>query len=133
MSPPIILCALKTAPRKQRAWDIVDIREASPTPVYYEHDLEIIHISSRSITGQYVFDMHTGYQSRKALHAARLQLLHEIKKDRYNVLLGEGWKLTQMRKGNLLRITVVYSGTPAVASGDVHGRVPPFLDLLDED
>ncbi|KAG9095837.1 hypothetical protein FRC06_009366 [Ceratobasidium sp. 370] len=132
MSPPIILCTLKTAPRKQRAWDIVDIREASPTPVYYEPDLEVIRISPESITGQYIFDMHTEYHCRKALHAARLRLLHEIKKDRYNVLLGEGWKLTQMRKGNLLRIMVVYSGRPAVASGDVHGRMPPFLDLLDE-
>lgn len=112
MTPPIILCTLKTAPRKQRAWDIVDITEASPTPVYYEHgelmfdpkgrwsltvmfawyhtDLEIMRISPQSITGQYTFDMHSEYQCRKALHAARIQLLHEIKKDRYNVLLGEG-------------------------------------------
>jgi hypothetical protein len=109
MSPPIILCTLKTAPRKQRAWDIVDIKEASPTPVYYEPgefvtlsrtaessrsrggtDLEIMRMSPQSITGQYVFDMRTEYQCRKALHAARIQLLHEIKKDRYNVLLGEG-------------------------------------------
>jgi len=130
MSPPIILCTLKTAPRKQRAWDIVDIKEASPTPVYYEHDLEVMRMSPQSITGQYVFDMRTEYQCRKALHAARIQLLHEIKKDRYNVLLGEGWKLTQMRKGNLLRIAVVYSGRPAVASGEVHRRVPPFMELL---
>jgi hypothetical protein len=47
-------------------------------------------MSPQTITGQYVFDMHTGYQCRKALHAARMQLLHEIKKDRYNVLLREG-------------------------------------------
>ncbi|KAG8741795.1 hypothetical protein FRC12_015552 [Ceratobasidium sp. 428] len=133
MSPPIILCTLKTAPRKQRAWDIVDIKEATPTPVYYEYDLDIIRISSQSITGQYIFEMmHTEYHCRQAVRAARLQLLHEIKKDSYNVLLGEGWKLTQMRKGNLLRIMVVYSGRPAVASGDVHSRVPPFLEVLGE-
>lgn len=112
MSPPIILCTLKTAPRKQRAWDVVDIKEASPTPVYYEHgelmlptkgrrsltvtlawycsDLEIMRVSPQAITGQYTFDMESEYQCRRALHAARIQLLHEIKKDRYNVLLGEG-------------------------------------------
>lgn len=131
MSPPIILCAMKTAPRKQRAWDIVDIKEASPTPVYYEHDdMEIIRVSPQHITGQYTFDMRSEYQCRRALHAARIQLLHEIKKDRYNVLLGEGWRLTQLRKGPLLRIVVVYSGRPAVASGDVHDRRPPFAELL---
>ncbi|QRW19154.1 hypothetical protein RhiXN_00560 [Rhizoctonia solani] len=90
MSPPIVLCALKTAPRKQRAWDVVHVSEASPMPIYYEgHDIVIVQVSPESITGQYTFDMRSKYQSRKALQAARIQLIHEIKKDRYNMLLGE--------------------------------------------
>ncbi|KAG8763813.1 hypothetical protein FRC11_011884 [Ceratobasidium sp. 423] len=133
MSPPIILCTLKTSPRKQRAWDVVHVSEASPMPIYYEaHDIDIIRVSPQSITGQYTFDMRNKYQCRKALQAARIQLLHEIKKDRYNVLLGEGWKLTQLRKGPLLRIVVVYSGRPAVALGDVLRRTPPFAELLED-
>ncbi|CAE6433118.1 unnamed protein product [Rhizoctonia solani] len=133
MTPPIILCTLKTAPRKQRAWDVVCVSEASPTPVYCEsYDIDIVRVSPQLITGQYIFDMRNKYQCRKALQAARIQLLYEIKKDRYNVLLGEGWKLTQLRKGSLLRIIVVYSGRPAVAVGDILCRTPPFADLLEE-
>ncbi|CUA76892.1 hypothetical protein RSOLAG22IIIB_02370 [Rhizoctonia solani] len=134
MSPPIILCTLKTAPRKQRAWDVVCVSEASPMPIYYEgYDIDIMRVSPQSITGQYTFDMRNKYQCRTALRAARIQLLYEIKKDRYNVLLGEGWKLTQLRKGSLLRIVVVYSGRPAVAIGDTLCRTPPFAELLEED
>ncbi|KAJ1311243.1 hypothetical protein OPQ81_009742 [Rhizoctonia solani] len=132
MSPPIILCTLKTAPRKQRAWDVVRVSEASPMPIYYDgDDINIIRVSPQSITGQYTFDMRNKYQCLKVLQAARIQLLHEIKKDRYNVLLGEGWRLTQLRKGSLLRIIVVYSGRPAVALGDIICRTPPFAELLD--
>ena len=58
--------------------------------LYDRVDIDIVQISSQSITGQYTFDMRNKYQCRKALQAARIQLLYEIKKDRYNVLLDEG-------------------------------------------
>ncbi|KAG8763815.1 hypothetical protein FRC11_011886 [Ceratobasidium sp. 423] len=92
------------APRRP-CWEVVDHKEVKPTPVYYDQeDLQILKIHDSDIAGQYEFEMRSDFRCRQALEAARLELLHQIKKDQCNVLLVEGWKLTKLRRGREMRI-----------------------------
>ncbi|KAG8752175.1 hypothetical protein FRC12_012105 [Ceratobasidium sp. 428] len=77
--------------------------------------------------------MKTDFRCRQALVAARMELLHEIKKDQCNVLLVEGWKLTKLRRGHEMRIRVHYHGRPARATGNMRHRYPPFMEILEVD
>ncbi|ELU41859.1 hypothetical protein AG1IA_04110 [Rhizoctonia solani AG-1 IA] len=90
----------------------------------------ILKIHDSDIAGQYEFEMRSDFRCRQALEAARLELLHQIKKDHCNVLLVEGyvrsswptsirltcilpsfrWKLTKLRRGREMRIRVHYHG-----------------------
>ncbi|CAE6455526.1 unnamed protein product [Rhizoctonia solani] len=98
------------APRRP-CWEVVDHKEVKPTPAYYDQeDLQIIKIHDSDIAGQYEFEMRSDFRCRQALEAARLELLHQIKKDHCNVLLVEGWKLTKLRRGREMRIRIHYHG-----------------------
>ncbi|CAE6433106.1 unnamed protein product [Rhizoctonia solani] len=137
------------APRRP-CWEVVDHKEVKPTPVYYDQeDLQILKIHDSDIAGQYEFEMRSDFRCRQALEAARLELLHQIKKDHCNVLLVEGWKLTKLRRGREMRIRVHYHGKlyphlcsdlathmillgrPARAVGNVSRRYPPFIEVLE--
>jgi len=67
---------------------------------------------------------------RKAVIFAREQLLQEIKKNGYNILWLEGWRVTLLRKGRSYRVEVQYKGRPARALNKVLKRNPPFMALL---
>ncbi|CAE6490651.1 unnamed protein product [Rhizoctonia solani] len=137
------------APRRP-CWEVVDHKEVKPTPAYYDQeDLQILKIHDSDIAGQYEFEMRSDFRCRQALEAARLELLHQIKKDHCNVLLVEGWKLTKLRRGREMRIRVhyhgkilhlwpsnllthmIFSGRPARAAGNVRHRYPPFMEVLE--
>lgn len=53
-------------------------------------DLRILKIHHSDIAGHYEFEMKPNFECRQALEAARIELLHQIKKDHCNVLLVEG-------------------------------------------
>lgn len=120
-------------------------------------DIDILRLSSTETRGKYVFDLHGTFKvnkraskkskpraqmvreeqakcdaGRKALIFARQQLLDEVAKKDYNVLLLEGWSLTILRKGKHCRIEVQYNGRGALAGGkpNLAQRPPPFLELL---
>ncbi|KAG8703966.1 hypothetical protein FRC09_003850 [Ceratobasidium sp. 395] len=121
------------APRRP-TWEVVDHKEVKPMPAYYDQgDLQILKVHDSDIAGQYEFEMKTDFRCRQALVAARMELLHEIKKDQCNVLLVEGWKLTKLRRGHEMRIRVHYHGRPARATGNMRHRYPPFMEILEVD
>ncbi|THH12144.1 hypothetical protein EW145_g167 [Phellinidium pouzarii] len=123
-------------------------------------DVDILRLSAAETRGTYVFELHSGgdkkrssrnkgpvpsanakasiarteaeLNGRKALIFARQQLLAEVAKRDYNVLLQEGWCLTVLRKGKRTRIEVQYNGRGALACGKpaFRPRQPPFMDLL---
>ncbi|KAG8746006.1 hypothetical protein FRC10_006345 [Ceratobasidium sp. 414] len=104
------------APRRP-CWEVVDHKEVKPMPAYYDQgDLQILKVHDSDIAGQYEFEMKTDFRCRQALEAARMELLHEIKKEHCNILLVEGWKLTKLRRGQEMRIRVHYHGMPILCS-----------------
>ncbi|KAF8707296.1 hypothetical protein AX14_013655 [Amanita brunnescens Koide BX004] len=64
---------------------------------------------------------------------ARQQLIEEIARKGYNVLLYESWRAVVHRRGKEHRVEVRYSGRPARISGAVqrhHDSYPPCLGVL---
>ncbi|KAF8168334.1 hypothetical protein B0H34DRAFT_56242 [Crassisporium funariophilum] len=121
--------------RKETPWEVVDSRSVDPVPMYYdEEDLEVVAIKDSNIRRTYVLQVKTDTrQSQDLPHAvmfAREQLLQEAKKNGYNILLLESWRVTVLRKAKLHRIEVEYSGRPARTLSQVKSRRPPFMDIL---
>ncbi|KDR84758.1 hypothetical protein GALMADRAFT_131550 [Galerina marginata CBS 339.88] len=101
--------------RKEIPWEVVDSRSVDPVPMYYEdEDLEVILVKENNVRRTYAFeikrDARESSELLKAVVFAREQLLEEIKKNGYNILLLESWRVTVLRKAKLQRIEVEYSG-----------------------
>ncbi|GLB36372.1 hypothetical protein LshimejAT787_0306600 [Lyophyllum shimeji] len=117
-------------------WEVVDSRAVDPVPMYYEdEDLDIAVVGETDTRGTYVFEVKPGRTPpdlRRAVEFARQQLLHEVIKNGYNILLLESWQLTVYRRGKDHRIEVQYNGRPARALGKLPGRrPPPFMGVLE--
>jgi len=121
--------------RKEIPWEVVDSHAVEPVPMYYDdEDLDIVSVGDADTCGTYVFDVKRvgNPDLRHAVVFARQQLLDEVSKKGYNVLLLESWKLTVLRRGKQNRIQVEYNGRPATAIGKIPApRQPPFMQVLE--
>ncbi|KII93443.1 hypothetical protein PLICRDRAFT_101565 [Plicaturopsis crispa FD-325 SS-3] len=126
--------------RGETPWEVVESKSVEPVPVYYnendEEELDIVRVCDTDTCGTYVFDLKSlprGNEFSNALLFARQQLMHEIEKKGYNVLVLESWRLTLFRRKNQHRVEVRYNGRPAHALGKLpSSRVPPFMGVLEE-
>ncbi|KAF8971574.1 hypothetical protein BDZ97DRAFT_1914038 [Flammula alnicola] len=123
--------------RKETPWEVVDSRSVDPVPMYYEdEDLDIVTVNENNIRRKYVLDVNRDMSKQlsselpKAVAFAREQLLEEIKRSGYNILLLESWRVTVLRKAKLHRVEVEYSGRPALALNEVKTRHPPYMAVL---
>ncbi|RDB28516.1 hypothetical protein Hypma_015282 [Hypsizygus marmoreus] len=121
--------------RKETPWEVVDSRSVEPVPMYYEdEDLDIAVVGEADTRGTYVFEVNPAkkpLELRDAVVFARQQLLQEVIKKGYNVLLLESWHLTVYRRGKQHRVEVQYGGRPARALGKLpNRRPPPFMAVL---
>ncbi|KAF8807188.1 hypothetical protein BYT27DRAFT_7099497 [Phlegmacium glaucopus] len=121
--------------RKEIPWEVVDSRSVDPVCMYYDddsEDLEIVAIRDTSITRTYLLDVkHDAWKSaHQAVIFAREQLLQEAKKNGYNILWLESWRVTLLRKVRSYRVEVQYRARPARALNKVPDRHPPFMALL---
>ncbi|EKM83404.1 hypothetical protein AGABI1DRAFT_110068 [Agaricus bisporus var. burnettii JB137-S8] len=129
--------------RKEQPWEVVDCKAVNPVLMYSEDDEEAedldVHSISNTVThGTYVFDLSYKHgpperQLQGALSFSQQQLLREVEKKGFNILLVEGWKLTILRRGKYNRVEVQYSARAAKAEGKIHQhrRPPPFIGVLD--
>ncbi|KAF9451777.1 hypothetical protein P691DRAFT_806874 [Macrolepiota fuliginosa MF-IS2] len=124
--------------RKEQPWEVVDCKAVEPVSTYYDDDeLDVLSVSEADTRGTYVFDVrsHNGdhcHQLRRAVTFAQQQLLREVEKKGFNILLIEGWRLTLLRRGKHMRLEVQYSGRAAKTVGQSykHCRPPPFMGVL---
>ncbi|KAG5639325.1 hypothetical protein H0H81_004528 [Sphagnurus paluster] len=122
--------------RREIPWEVVDNKSVNAIPMYYEdEDLDIAVVGEADTRGTYVFQVTSGKEApslRNAVEFARQQLLQEIIKKGYNILLLESWQLTVFRRGKEHRIEVQYCGRPARALGKLPARrPPPFMAVLE--
>lgn len=116
---------------------MVDSKAVKPVYMYYddEDSLDIVAVSDVDTRGTYLFDVNhlTCVALRNAVTFSRQQLIQEVAKKDFNVLLLESWRLTIFRRGKSHRIEIMYSGRPAQVLGKLpHLPPPPFIDVLHE-
>lgn len=121
------------APRRQRPYEVVDVKEVQPTITEFTtEDTQIMRASDHLVVSNSTFEMKRGNASdcRHALIAARAQYMRDISPA--NELLCEGWKLTIMRKADQTRMLVSYIGQPAIVNTKPAIRLPPFINILND-
>ncbi|KAJ7932637.1 hypothetical protein B0H13DRAFT_1956309 [Mycena leptocephala] len=124
--------------RKEIPWEVVDNKAIEPVSMYYDEDkeLDIVSMSEGDTCGTYVFhvdQLKNVADLRNAVVFARQQLLQEVGKKGFNVLLSEGWDMTIFRRGKRHRVQVNYNGRPARIVGDLPAlRPPPFMQVLQD-
>jgi len=124
--------------RKEIPWEVVDSKAVEPVHMYYDEDkdLDIESVGEVDTCGTYVFhvgQLKNAADLRNAVVFARQQLLKEVGKKGFNVLLSESWDLTIYRRGKRHRVQVNYSGRPARVVGDLPAlRPPPFMQVLQD-
>ncbi|KAJ7169647.1 hypothetical protein C8R46DRAFT_204701 [Mycena filopes] len=122
--------------RKEIPWEVVDSKAIEPVSMFYDEDkdLDIMSVGDADTCGTYVFNvgqLKNVDELRNAVVFARQQLLKEIGKKGFNVLLSESWDVTIYRRGKRHRVQVNYSGRPAHIVGDLPTlRPPPFIQVL---
>ncbi|KAF8203290.1 hypothetical protein BJ912DRAFT_1037728 [Pholiota molesta] len=121
--------------RKEMPWEVVESQSVDPVPMYYDdEDLDLIYIKRSNVQRKYVLDVrndqHLQSELQKAIVFARNQLLEEIKRNGYNILLLESWHITVLRRAKLHRVEVEYNGRPAIAMNTLKERHPPFMEVL---
>ncbi|KAJ7102163.1 hypothetical protein B0H15DRAFT_768417 [Mycena belliarum] len=114
--------------RKELPWEVVDSKAIEP--------LDIVSVGEADTCGTYVFhveQLRNAESLRDAVVFARQQLLREVGKRGFNVLLSESWSLTIYRRGKRHRVEVGYNGRPAHVLGDLPPlRPPPFMQVLQD-
>ncbi|KAF9036460.1 hypothetical protein BDZ89DRAFT_1011338 [Hymenopellis radicata] len=118
-------------------WEVVDSKTVSPVCMYYDDEdtLDIVAVSDTDTRGTYVFDVKNLNRTalRNAVVFSRQQLIQEIEKKDFNILMLESWRLTIFRRGKSHRVEVQYAGKGAQALGKLpHLPPPPFMDVLQE-
>ncbi|KAF9480445.1 hypothetical protein BDN70DRAFT_877582 [Pholiota conissans] len=121
--------------RKETPWEVVGSQSVDPIPMYYDdEDLDLIYVKNTNVQRKYVIDVKKDQdlqnELQKAIVFARAQLLEEVKKNGYNILLLESWHITVLRKAKLHRVEVEYNGRPAIALNTLKERHPPFIQVL---
>ncbi|KAF9014927.1 hypothetical protein BDQ17DRAFT_1340196 [Cyathus striatus] len=115
--------------RKEVAWEVVDNRSVDPFPY-----LDIMTVNEVDTRGTYVFEAKHPRQYSDLSNAvvfARQQLMKEVIKKGFNILMIESWSVTVYRREKVHRIEVQYSGRAARALGKIPvQRPPPFIGVL---
>ncbi|KIY45341.1 hypothetical protein FISHEDRAFT_49449 [Fistulina hepatica ATCC 64428] len=131
------MLSFRCRPKKSRIrpWEVVTQASVRPVPMFYDdEDLDIVASSDADTVGTYVFEVRHVEQPTSLQNAvvfARQQLLQEVAKKGYNILLVESWSLTLHRRGKQHRIEVQYTGRPARVSGKPpRARPPPYMGVL---
>ncbi|KAG0697164.1 hypothetical protein DFH29DRAFT_812108 [Suillus ampliporus] len=124
--------------KNEQSWEVVGCECIDPPLIIIIIilDLDILRVRDTSTCGTYIFDLGKrspqGSDYTNAVLFARQQLIEEIVKSDYNVLLFESWTLILYRKGKSHRIEVQYAGRPAYVSGKTPPlRPPPFMAVLE--
>ncbi|KAF7339848.1 hypothetical protein MVEN_01901600 [Mycena venus] len=141
--------------RKEIPWEVVDSKAIEPVHMYYDEDkdFDIVSIGETDTCGTYVFHvdkLKNAADLRNAVVFARQQLLKEVGKKGFNILLSErlelclnavhvievaaiSWDLTIYRRAMRHRVQVTYCGRPARIDGDLPAlRPPPFMQVLQD-
>jgi len=124
--------------RKEVPWEVVDSKAIEPVPMYYDEDkdFDIVSVGETDTCGTYVFhvdQLKSAADLRKTVVFARQQLLQQVGKRGFNVLLSESWNLTLYRRNKRHRVQVNYNGRPAHIAGDLPPlRPPPFMQVLQD-
>ncbi|KAE9410820.1 hypothetical protein BT96DRAFT_930798 [Gymnopus androsaceus JB14] len=109
---------------KESPWEVVERKAVDPVSMYPEDEE----------AGTYVFELPNDKSEadvRNAIVIARQQLLKEVAKKGFNILLSESWNLTIYRRGKHYRIEVRYCGRPAHTLGKLPSiHPPPFMEVL---
>ncbi|KAL4069382.1 hypothetical protein J3A83DRAFT_3544800 [Scleroderma citrinum] len=120
-------------------WEVVGCKTIVPVFMFdseEDDELEFVYAQEVDTCRRYIFEFtnHTpsGIHCANAVLFARQQLLQQVAKEGFNVLLLEGWSLTLLRQGRRHRIQVDYSGRPGCVAGKLPPlRPPPFIALLE--
>ncbi|KAF8213309.1 hypothetical protein K438DRAFT_1803760 [Mycena galopus ATCC 62051] len=123
--------------RKEIPWEVVDSKAIEPVHMYDDdQDLEIGSVGDVDTNGTYFFNvgqLKNVQDLQNVVVFARQQLLTEVAKKGFNVLLSESWDLTIYRRGKRHRVRVNYGGRPARVIGDLPTlRPPPFMQVLQD-
>ncbi|KAJ6604419.1 hypothetical protein DFH09DRAFT_898337 [Mycena vulgaris] len=125
--------------RKEVPWEVVDSKAIEPVPTYYDEDkgTSISYLwAMPTCVEHYIFhvdQLKNAEDLRNAVVFARQQLLREVGKKGFNVLLSESWNMTIYRRGKRHRVQVEYNGRPARVLGDLPAlRPPPFMQVLQD-
>ncbi|KAF9042087.1 hypothetical protein BJ165DRAFT_1529547 [Panaeolus papilionaceus] len=124
--------------RKEMPWEVVHSCSVEPVPVYYEDDDDdldsIVSVKDHTVRRTYILELKKPAKDanvhRKAVLFAQERLLEEVTQNGYNTLLQESWTLTLLRRGDVQRIQVEYSATPARSLRTIKRRQPPFMAVL---
>lgn len=124
-------------------WEVDKCHHIRTVPTgYYSSNDEILRVPKRDFTITYSFDISSPTMKNEiridALSFTRAQLLKELSRREYDVLLSEGWTIVTLRKGECYRLTVQYRGRAAATlqggrEDTKTNMAPPFLELLRED
>ncbi|KAF8845409.1 hypothetical protein BDN67DRAFT_987106 [Paxillus ammoniavirescens] len=123
--------------KNEPPWEVVGCEIVEPVFMFDGGDeLDVVRVRGMSMSGKYIFDFKkhapNGAQGVSTVLFARQQLMQEITKKSYNILLIEGWTLTRLRQGKHYRIEVDYTGRPGYVSGKLPvPRPPPFIAVLE--
>ncbi|KIM66960.1 hypothetical protein SCLCIDRAFT_21324 [Scleroderma citrinum Foug A] len=128
--------------RRNAPWEVVGCETIAPVLMFdsevdsLDEEIEFVYAEGVDTCRRYIFDFtsHTpsGIHCASAVLFARQQLLQQVEKRGFNVLLQEGWTLTLLRQGRRHRIQVDYTGRPGCVSGKLPPlRPPPFMALLE--
>ncbi|KIK97650.1 hypothetical protein PAXRUDRAFT_135840 [Paxillus rubicundulus Ve08.2h10] len=123
--------------KNEPPWEVVGCEIVEPVFMFDGGDeLDVVRVRGISMSGKYIFDFKkhapNGAQGVSTVLFARQQLMQEITKKNYNILLLEGWTLTRLRQGKHHRIEVDYTGRPGYVSGKPPApRPPPFIAVLE--
>ncbi|KAF8139945.1 hypothetical protein EV363DRAFT_1311197 [Boletus edulis] len=123
--------------KRDQPWEVVGCEIVEPVLMFDESEIDIVRIGAYDTCRKYIFDFKRhvpdGDQSVNALLFSQQQLLQEVAKKHYNVLLLEGWTLTRLRRGKHNRLEVDYIGRAGYVSGKPPAsRRPPFIAVLRE-
>ncbi|KAJ6519590.1 hypothetical protein C8R45DRAFT_1204736 [Mycena sanguinolenta] len=122
--------------RKEVPWEVVDSKAIEPVHMYDEEDFDVASVGEVDTCGTYFFQvgqLKDATDLKNAVVFARQQLLTEVGKRGFNVLLSESWDLTLYRRGKRHRVQVNYGGRPARVVGKLPSlRPPPFMQVLQD-
>ncbi|KAF8559402.1 hypothetical protein OG21DRAFT_1402894 [Imleria badia] len=124
--------------KHDQPWEVVGCEFVEPVLMFDETgEVDIVRIGAYDACRKYIFDFKKhvpdGDQCVDALLFSQQQLLQEVARTHYNVLLLEGWTLTRLRRGKQHRLEVDYIGRAAYVSASGKppaSRRPPFIAVL---